>query len=302
MTVLITGIAGHIGSATAAEFLLAGHKVIGVDNLSGKNSKSIKMLKKYFEVDFCEVDVKDYEAMLNIFKQNNIDVVFHFAATSAENFTKTDNLLFYENNVINLFKLLKAMQESNTPTLIYPSSIFAELGLDADSPYVRTKIAAENMIEDFADSNEGFNYGILRYCHVAGYYSKVFLGEFEYYSIMKNAARVACGKIELGRDFTYDEYYRFVHIDDVAEFNLKIAEELHANGENVMVTVASKDRISVVDLIKTFEELSGNEVNLTVALKNEKINDESRFKLIEHKLKYSIKDICKNQLDHESHF
>lgn len=303
MIVLITGIAGYIGSATAAGFLEAGHKVIGIDNLSGKNKKAIKTLKKYYEIDFYEIDISNYEDLDDVVSRFKIDVVFHFAASTNENFSKKDNLTFYENNIINLFKVLKVMQKHKITKLIYPSSIFAQIGLEnTNDAYVKTKILAENMIRDYAITNLDFSYGILRYCNIAGYYSKVFLGEFEHYSIIKNITRLACGKKELGRDFVYDENYHFVHIDDVVNINLKIANSLMQDSENIYTTVASKDSISVKELLELIKKISNKEIDLTIALKNENALQISKYNRIDYDLEYSIEDICKNQLEHEARF
>lgn len=303
MIVLITGVAGYIGSATASRFLEAGHKVIGIDNLSGKNKKAIKNIKKYYEIDFYEVDISDYDDLEDVVSRFKIDMVFHFAASTNENFSKKDNLTFYENNIINLFKILKVMKKHKIKNLIYPSSIFAKIGLDnTNDAYVKTKILAENMIQDYARTNPDFSYAILRYCNIAGYYSKIFLGEFEHYSIIKNITRIACGKAELGRNFIYDENYHFVHIDDVVNINLKIADELLAKKENICTTIASKESISVKELINLVEKLSNKEIDLAIALKSEHKNDLKICNLLEYDLEYSIEDICKNQLEHEARF
>lgn len=303
MVVLITGVAGYIGSATATRFLEAGHKVIGIDNLSGKNKKAIKNIKKYYEIDFYEVDISNGNALEDVVSRFKIDMVFHFAASTNENFSKKDNLTFYENNIINLFKVLKVMKKHKINNLIYPSSIFAKIGLEnTNDAYVKTKILAENMIRDYANTNPDFSYAILRYCNIAGYYSKIFLGEFEHYSIIKNVTRLACGKAELGRDFIYDENYHFVHIDDVVNINLKIANELHEKRQNICTTIASKESINVKELVALIEKLSKKDINITIALKNEHKHEEKFCNYLEYELEYSIEDICKNQLEHEARF
>ncbi len=300
MVVLITGIAGYIGSATAAEFLAAGHKVIGIDNLTGTNKKSIEILKNSYNLNFFNIDMSDYTTLNNVVSKFKIDVVFHFAATSAENFTKKDNLMFYENNITNLVKLLRVIDENEIPTLIYPSSILAEAGLQENNAYVKTKIVAENLILDYAKTTPSFNYGILRYSHIAGYYSKIFLGEFEYFSVMKNAARMACGKNPLGRDFVYEADYHFVHIDEVAKINLDMAEKLKMRKNSIFTRIASKNKISVRELIDLFEKISGKKVNLTVAQEDKKTPINIQLDIEEYDIKMSIEDICKNQLEHEA--
>ena len=52
--ILITGVAGFISSRVAKKFIDEGHKVVGIDDLSGGNIKNIPD-----EVDFYNIDLVD---------------------------------------------------------------------------------------------------------------------------------------------------------------------------------------------------------------------------------------------------
>ena len=72
MTILITGVAGLIGSRLA-DYIIehTGHRVIGIDDLSGGYIENVNDNVKFYQRDLSYDDISD------IFKTHNIDVVYH---------------------------------------------------------------------------------------------------------------------------------------------------------------------------------------------------------------------------------
>ena len=85
MKVLVTGGAGYIGSHTAAELLQAGHEVVIVDDLSNAKIEVIDRIKEITgkRVSFYWMDCADKETLWDVFRNNNIDAVIHFAGFKA---------------------------------------------------------------------------------------------------------------------------------------------------------------------------------------------------------------------------
>ena len=75
--ILITGVAGFLGSHLAEIFSKKQHKVIGVDNMVGGYKDNVPKNIKFFNSDCC-----DLKKMNKVMK--NVDVVFHCAATAHE--------------------------------------------------------------------------------------------------------------------------------------------------------------------------------------------------------------------------
>ena len=75
--ILITGVAGFLGSHLSEKLLDLGHKVIGVDNLIGGYEDNI-----HKDIEFHNLDCSDFSKVKKIMK--NIDVVYHCAATAHE--------------------------------------------------------------------------------------------------------------------------------------------------------------------------------------------------------------------------
>ena len=54
MNVLITGVAGFIGSRVAQRFISEGHKVVGIDNLSGGKLEKIPKEVEFLNINLIE--------------------------------------------------------------------------------------------------------------------------------------------------------------------------------------------------------------------------------------------------------
>src|SRR5580765_4735876 len=85
MNILITGVAGFIGSRTAEKFLSAGHSVLGIDNFDPFYPRHFKMLnlesiQKHKAFSFVEGDILDAVFLDALFKKGKFDVVVHLAA------------------------------------------------------------------------------------------------------------------------------------------------------------------------------------------------------------------------------
>ncbi|MBQ9696099.1 MAG: SDR family NAD(P)-dependent oxidoreductase, partial [Oscillospiraceae bacterium] len=79
--ILVTGGAGFIGSHTCVEFLESGYEVVVLDNLSNSKEESLRRVEQITgkKVTFYKADMRDAAAMKQIFAENEIDAVVHFA-------------------------------------------------------------------------------------------------------------------------------------------------------------------------------------------------------------------------------
>ena len=72
MNILITGVAGFIGSHTVVELQNNGYEVTIIDDLSNSNAQILDRIQKITGVrpHFEQVDLKSYEATQSIFEKN----------------------------------------------------------------------------------------------------------------------------------------------------------------------------------------------------------------------------------------
>ncbi len=76
MYILITGVAGFIGSQIAKRFIDEGYKVIGIDNLSNGNIKNVPK-----EVDFINIDLVNSNSFNLI--PSECEFILHLAGQSS---------------------------------------------------------------------------------------------------------------------------------------------------------------------------------------------------------------------------
>ncbi|HBB72050.1 MAG TPA: UDP-glucose 4-epimerase, partial [Ruminococcus sp.] len=123
-TILLAGGAGYIGSHTAAELLDAGYDVIIVDNYSNSCPESVKRVEEITgkSVKAYECDIKDSAKLEEVFRENSIDAVIHFAGLKAVGESVAKPILYYRNNIDTTLSLLECMEKYGVKNIIFSSS------------------------------------------------------------------------------------------------------------------------------------------------------------------------------------
>ena len=101
MTVLLAGGAGYIGSHTAVQLLMSGHDVVIADDYSNSCPEVINRIEEITgkQVRAYETDVKDKVKVQQIFAENGIGCVIHFAGLKAVGESVQQPLKYYRNNI-----------------------------------------------------------------------------------------------------------------------------------------------------------------------------------------------------------
>ena len=115
-TILVTGGAGYIGSVAVKALIEKGFEVIVVDNLS-KGKKELVDPK----AGFYNVDLTDKEQLAEVFAENMIDSVMHFAGYKVVEESMEDAVK-YSDNITGTINLLNSMVKYNVNRIIYSSS------------------------------------------------------------------------------------------------------------------------------------------------------------------------------------
>jgi UDP-glucose 4-epimerase len=120
--VLITGVAGLLGSHFSSYLLDKKYDVIGIDNLSGGYSdfidKRLIKNKKFFKID-----LKDNKSLDKIFKTQKIDYVYHFAAYAAEGLSPFIRNFNYTNNLLCSVNIINSCIKYDIKKVIFTSSM-----------------------------------------------------------------------------------------------------------------------------------------------------------------------------------
>ena len=124
MRLLVTGGTGYIGSHTVCELLDQGYEVVIVDNLYNSKIEVLDSIKEITgkDVKFYQVDVCDKKLLNQIFEENEIDGVIHFAGYKAVGESVKKPLMYYRNNLDSTLTLLEVMSEHNVKNLVFSSS------------------------------------------------------------------------------------------------------------------------------------------------------------------------------------
>jgi UDP-glucose 4-epimerase len=171
----VTGGAGNIGSHTCVELVNTGHDIVVVDDLSNSSIEMIDKIKKITGRNFFfyEESLLNKAAIKNIFSENKIDAVIHFAGFKAVGESVEKPLKYYGNNLISTIFLCEIMSEYNCKNIVFSSSatVYApseimplteEAPLKAYNPYGRTKFMIEEILNDLYYSDPDWNITILR--------------------------------------------------------------------------------------------------------------------------------------------
>jgi UDP-glucuronate 4-epimerase len=126
-TVLITGAAGLIGSHLCQIRLAQGHHVVGIDNFNDYYSPKQKRANVADFVDherftLCEVDIRDKDAVNEIFEAHKPKAVAHLAAMANVRYSIGRTPLYTDVNINGSVNLLEAAHKTGTEVFTFAST------------------------------------------------------------------------------------------------------------------------------------------------------------------------------------
>lgn len=296
MKILVTGGAGFIGSHTVVELDKAGFQPVIVDNLYNSNRGVLEGIKQITGKDFpfYEIDCNDSDKVRALFEKEKFDGVIHFAAYKAVGESVEKPLNYYENNLISLLVLLRAMAEFKVDKFVFSSSctVYGQPEklpvtestprLPANSPYGNTKAIAEDIIRDHVHSKPGIKAISLRYFNPIGAHETSLIGELPngvpsnlVPFITQTAAGLRKSLTVFGNDYNTPDgtcIRDFIHVVDLAKAHVKALELLDSQTESDyydVFNVGTGEGYTVLQLINTFEEVNGVKLNYTIGPRRE---------------------------------
>ncbi len=283
MKILVTGGAGYIGSHTCVELLNNNYEVVVVDNLCNSSKESLNRVKTITgkDVIFYEQDVLDEPALANIFSEQDIDAVIHFAGLKAVGESVEMPLEYYQTNLTGTLVLFKVMRDFNVKNFVFSSSatvygdphtvpITEEFPLSATNPYGRSKLIIEEISHDLYVADKDWNIALLRYFNPVGAHKSGLIGEDPNgipNNLIPYISQVAVGKRELlsvfGGDYDTPDgtgVRDYIHVVDLARGHIKALEKLVSKPGLVVYNLGTGQGYSVIEMVKAIEKASGKEI------------------------------------------
>ncbi len=288
MAVLVTGGAGYIGSHTVVQLLEDNREVVIVDDLSNSSPKVIDRIEAITgkRPKFYEVNILDEEKMEEIFKENEIDSVIHFAGFKAVGESVAKPLAYYTNNLTTTLIVLNLMKKYGVRNFVFSSSatvygdphtcpILETFPLSATNPYGRTKLMIEEMLVDICKADKELNVALLRYFNPVGAHESGTIGEEPNgipNNLMPYITKVAVGKLEklsvFGDDYNTPDgtgVRDYIHVVDLANGHLKALTKLETNPGLVIYNLGTGKGYSVLDMVKAFSKACGKDIPYVIA-------------------------------------
>lgn len=280
MKVLVTGGAGYIGSFMSKLLLDNEYEVVVFDNLERGHKEAIDS-----RAEFIQGDIKNLPELERLFSKNNIDVVMHFAGyISVEESTKYPNL-YHKNNIVgseNVFNT--AINKGNVKTFIFSSSA-AVYGnptkipipenhiTNPTSPYGKTKLETEKILESLRQENPSIGFACLRYFNACGAALDASMGENHNPEthIIPLAIKATLEDIEFN---LYGSNYMtsdgtcirdYIHVLDLVDAHVKVMEKIIKKKEGLIYNVGTGKGYSNKQVIEAIEKVSGKKMKIQKA-------------------------------------
>ncbi|MDY5730567.1 MAG: UDP-glucose 4-epimerase GalE [Eubacteriales bacterium] len=323
MKVLLTGGTGFIGSHTYVELINEGFEPIIVDNYYNSSPLVLERLEKITGVKpiFYNINICNKDTFKQVFEENEIDCVIHFAGYKAVGESVQIPLAYYNNNLNSTLVLCELMQEYNVHNLVFSSSatvygtnttmpLTENLPTGCTNPYGWTKYMIEQILQDLCIANKDFSVALLRYFNPVGAHASGLIGESPKgipNNLMPYITQVASGKLAklrvFGNDYsTHDGTGKrdFIHVVDLARAHVAACKFLNKQKGCEVFNIGTGKGYTVLDLVQSFEKANGLSIPYEIVERRpgdiaECYADASKAKKLLHwEAKLDIVDMCKD--------
>lgn len=292
--ILVTGGLGYIGSHTCIELISSGYNPVIIDDLSNcKQSVHTRLqtITQKNDIPFIQGNVSDESIVNDIFETYSPYAVMHFAGSKAVGESVEQPLKYYRNNIESTLALLQAMQTYNVKNFIFSSSATVYgtentppltenmITGNVTNPYGRTKYIIEEILKDLQISDDKLSIIILRYFNPVGADASGMIGEDPNgipNNLMPYISKVASGELPelkiFGNDYPTPDgtgVRDYIHVTDLARGHVASLEKKGDEPGLHIYNLGTGKGFSVMDVLKSYEEVSGRNIPYSIAKRRE---------------------------------
>lgn len=274
--VLVTGVAGYIGSHTALAFLDAGWSVIGVDNLSKGSRSAVPDGVEFIQQDCQSVALRDS------LSGRQIDAAVHLAGLIDVAESVAEPAAYYAANFGTLSHFVETLLALGIDAVVFSSTAAVYGNADGrrvtesaptapQSPYGRSKLFAEFFLADVSAAT-ALRHVALRYFNVAGCDELGRAGPRDgAHHLIKVVAEAAVGLREAvtihGEDYPTPDgtgVRDYIHVSDLADAHVAAVEYLLAGEPSVTLNCGYGHGFSVREVVDRALAISGSAFRVQV--------------------------------------
>jgi UDP-glucose 4-epimerase len=268
--ILVTGGAGYIGSHICKALRSTNHTCTVYDDLSSGHIKAVKGVRLVIG------DLKDYNKLDKLFKEERFDAVIHCAGKIVVSESVADPLKYYTENSLATLGLLDICKNNevnrfvfSSTAAVYGKSISGYFTENDDTnpinPYGRSKLFVEQMMKDLSACSD-FNYVALRYFNVAGAdpdgeIGQSFPGSTHLIKIaVETAVGVRSRMSVFGNDYPTTDgtcIRDYVHVSDLADAHVLALDYLKNGGESDVFNCSYGHGYSVAEIVDEVNKTYG---------------------------------------------
>lgn len=280
MSILVTGGAGYIGSATVELLRASGREVVVLDSLAYGHKGALAD-----DVPFYEGDIGDSSLITKISQEHGVSACIHFAAYAYVGESVQKPLLYYRNNLASGLGLLEGLLAANVSNFVF-SSTCATYGEPQEipmneghpqnpiNPYGASKWMFERVLRDTSAATQ-LKFVALRYFNasgaVAGQDGLRTIGEDHTPEthLIPLILDVALGKRQsiqvFGNDYPTPDgtaIRDYIHILDLGAAHLNALDYLENQGQSDYFNLGNGSGYSVKEVIDASERVTGKEIKV----------------------------------------
>jgi UDP-glucose 4-epimerase len=274
LKVLITGGAGYIGSHFVKLLSENNYRVLVIDNLSRGHREAVSS-----DIHFEDIDLLDTNSLSYFIQSQLPNAVVHFAALAYVDESVKHPGVYYQNNVVGSFNLIRLCAENGVKNFVFSStcSVYGnptKIPISEDqpakpiNPYANTKLMIETLLKDFEVSS-GLKNISLRYFNAAGADPSGSIGESHDPEphLIPIVLRTALAKRD--QVFVYGNDYNtsdgtcvrdYIHVNDLAVAHLKSLEYLINGGKSNVINLGSGKGNSVIEIIEKAKAVTKKDI------------------------------------------